>query len=50
MEPVRDSFFVPLPEIVLAKLGVKDGDTLYATETAPGILLTREDPDEERER
>ena len=47
MVDLGDSFLIPLPDEVLARLGVKAGDYLYMTETPTGILLTREPPDEE---
>ena len=42
LEDLGDSLFIPLPDEVLAKLGVQAGDDLYMTETPTGILLTRE--------
>lgn len=44
---VGDSLGVVLPEDLLARLKLGDGDTLYLTETAHGFRLTANDPDVE---
>lgn len=41
---IGNSYGVILPKDVLAKLQVKDGDTVYATPTPDGIQLTSGDP------
>jgi putative addiction module antidote len=41
---IDDSAGVILPKALLAKLGVGAGDTVYAVETADGILLSATDP------
>jgi putative addiction module antidote len=41
---VGDSLGVILPQELLARLKVGDGDTLFLTETAQGITLTTTDP------
>jgi putative addiction module antidote len=40
-----NSFEILLPAQLTEKLGVADGDKLYATETPDGIHLTPYDPD-----
>lgn len=43
IEKVGDSLGVTLPEEVLQKLQVKEGDTVYISETADGIEITNRD-------
>ena len=42
---VGNSVGMTLPKEMLARLGVKKGDTLYAIETPDGIRLTAGDPE-----
>lgn len=42
---IGNSVGVILPKELLAKLGVRKGDTLFAVETEGGIRLTTTDPD-----
>ena len=42
---IGDSLGVVLPRELLAKLGVQEGDTLYAVETEDGLRLTTADPE-----
>ena len=42
---IGNSVGVILPKELLAKLGVRKGDTLYAVETEDGVRLTAADPD-----
>jgi putative addiction module antidote len=46
---IENSFGVILPEEVVALLGVKEGDTLFLTETSDGYRLTSHDPESEPE-
>jgi putative addiction module antidote len=41
---VGDSLGVILPDALLARLKLGDGDTLFLTETANGLMLTKTDP------
>jgi len=41
---IGDELAIPLPEEVLARLGVGVGDILHATVTPNGLLLTTSDP------
>ena len=41
---VGDSLGVILPDALLARLKFGDGDTLFLTETANGLMLTKTDP------
>ena len=42
---IGNSVGVILPKELLAKLGVRKGDTLYAIDTPDGVRLTAADPE-----
>lgn len=44
VEKVGDALGIVLPEEVLKKLEVKEGDTLYILDTPDGIKITTFDP------
>ena len=44
---VGDSLGVSLPKEALAKLGVREGGTLFLSETPEGLQLSATDPDHE---
>lgn len=44
---IGNSVGVILPKELLTKLGVERGDTLFATETPDGVMLSVSDPDYE---
>jgi putative addiction module antidote len=44
VEKVGDALGVVLPEEILKKLEVKEGDTLYILDTPDGIKITTFDP------
>lgn len=41
---IGDELAIPLPDEVLARMGVGVGDILHATVTPKGLLLTTSDP------
>jgi len=45
---IGNSLGVILPKELLAKLGVSEGDTLYAVDQPDGVRLTTADPDFEK--
>ena len=44
LRAVGNSVGVVLPKDLLARLGVNEGDTLFAIETPDGVRLTTSDP------
>ncbi len=48
IEKVGDSLGVVLPQEVLQRLDVKEGDTLYLLDTADGMKIATHDPNLEK--
>ena len=49
LRPVGTSTGIIVPKEMLARLGVKKGDALFAVETPDGYLLTPYDPQVEKQ-
>lgn len=49
LRAVGNSVGVVFPKELLARLGLREGDTLQVVETPDGFRLTRSDPDFERQ-
>ena len=42
---IGDALGLPLPAAMLARLGLKDGDTIYLKETTDGFVLSKDPED-----
>ena len=49
LRAVGNSVGVVFPKELLARLGLREGDTLHVLESADGFRLTRADPDFDRQ-
>jgi putative addiction module antidote len=49
LRAIGNSVGVVLPKELLAKLGLREGDTLHVVESPDGLRLKRADPDFERQ-